>query len=295
MCTSAVGDETMKSRSGWFGNKVAIITGASSGIGRALAINLSKNKAFLVLAARNEAELNKVAHQCEGNGARALAIPMDVANQQSCSRLIERAVAEFKQIDMLINNAGIDVLAKFEDLPDMNLFKRVIDVNFYGAVYCTYSALPYLKNSCGRIVNVSSMAGVVAVPLNTSYVASKFAMNGFSDSLRMELLHTGVAVTVICPYWVVSRFHENYMDKNGTPKGEAGRAVYTERTMSSERCAEIIIEAARCRKREVMLGPGRISALLRLIAPRTTESIIINRVLKPISERARAAEGRKGA
>jgi len=285
----------MKSKSGWFESKVAIITGASSGIGKALALNLSENKSFLVLAARNETELKEVAHQCEKNGAQALVIPTDVANQQSCSRLIERAVTEFKQIDMLINNAGIDVLAKFEDLPDMNLFKKVIEVNFYGAVFCTYFALPYLQKNCGRIVNVSSMAGVVAVPLNTSYVASKFAMNGFSDSLRMELLHTGVGVTVICPYWVVSRFHENYMDKNGTPKGQAGRAVYTERTMSSERCAEIIIEAARCRKREVMLGSGKVSALMRLIAPKMTEHIIINKVLKPIARRTRAAEEMKGA
>ena len=285
----------MKSKSGWFESKVAIITGASSGIGRALALNLSENKSFLVLAARNETELKEVAHQCEKNGAQALVIPTDVANQQSCSQLIERAVKEFRQIDMLINNAGIDVLAKFEDLPDMNLFKKVIEVNFYGAVFCTYFALPYLQKNCGRIVNVSSMAGVVAVPLNTSYVASKFAMNGFSDSLRMELLHTGVGVTVICPYWVVSRFHENYMDKNGTPKGQAGRAVYTERTMSSERCAEIIIEAARCRKREVMLGSGKVSALMRLIAPKMTEHIIINKVLKPIARRTRAAEEMKGA
>jgi short-subunit dehydrogenase len=285
----------MKSKNNWFENKVALITGASSGIGRALALNLSNNKSFLVLAARNEMELNKVARECEENRAHALAIPTNVANQESCSQLIERTISKLGRIDMLINNAGIDVLAKFEDLPDMNLFKKVIDVNFYGAVFCTYFALPYLKKTCGRIVNVSSMGGVVAVPFNTSYVASKFAMNGFSDSLRMELLHTRVSVTVVCPYWVVSKFHENYMDKNGTPKGEAGRAVYTERTMSSERCAKIIIEAARCRKREIMLGAGKLAALLKLIAPRTTEYIVINKVLRPIGERINAKAARAGA
>ena len=112
---------------------------------------------------------------------------------------------------MLVNNAGIDVLAKLEERADLHLFKRVMDVNFYGSVYCTYYALPYLKKSKGRIVNISSMGGVVAIPLNTSYVASKFAVNGFSDSLRMELLDTDVSISVICPYWVVSKFHENYM------------------------------------------------------------------------------------
>jgi len=285
----------VKSRSSWFDGKVAIITGASSGIGKALALSLSRNKAVLVLAARNETELKQIAGECEGNGVRAIAVPTDVARQECCRQLIERSVSEFGRIDMLINNAGIDVIAKFEDLPDLNLFKKVVDVNFYGAVYCTFYALPFLKHNCGRIVNVSSMGGVIAVPLNTSYVASKFAMNGFSDSLRMELLDAGVSVTVICPYWVVSRFHENYMDKNGTPKGQAGRAVYTERMMSSDRCAEIIMEAARRRKREIMLGPGKIGALLKLIAPITTERFTINRVLRPIEKRIRAEEERRGA
>jgi len=180
-------------------------------------------------------------------------------------------------------------------LPDLDLFKKVVDVNFYGAVYCTFYALPFLKHNCGRIVNVSSIAGVIAVPLNTSYVASKFAMNGFSDSLRMELLDSGASVTVICPYWVVSRFHENHMDKNGTPEGQAGRAVYTERMMSSYRCAGIIKEAARRRNREIMLGPGKIGALLKLIAPITRERFTINRVLRPIEKRIRAEEERRGA
>ena len=180
-------------------------------------------------------------------------------------------------------------------MPDLDLFKKVVDVNFYGAVYCTFYALPFLKHNCGRIVNVSSMGGVIAVPLNTSHIASKFAMNKFSDSLRMELLDSGASVTVICPYWVVSRFHENYMDKNGTPEGQAGRAVYTERMMSSYRCAGIIKEAARRRNREIMLGPGKIGALLKLIAPITRERFTINRVLRPIEKRIRAGEESRGA
>lgn len=285
----------MKKMNNWFEGKVTIITGASSGIGKALALSLSAEKALLVLAARNEKELKRVATECENYGGRAIAVPTDVANEESCQQLIERSVSEFGRIDMLVNNAGIDVLAKLEDLPDMNLFKKVMDVNFYGSVYCTYYALPFLKKSRGRIVNISSMGGVVAIPLNTSYVASKFAMNGFSDSLRMELLETGVSVTVICPYWVVSRFHENYMDKNGTPKGAAGRAVYTEKMMSSEKCAQIIVEAARRRRREMMLGPGKMGALLRLIAPRTLERIIINKVLRPVEKRLRSKEEKQGA
>ncbi len=284
----------MEPRNTWFHDKVAIITGASSGIGRAVALALSRNKAHLALVARSEPELNKVAGECRSNGAQAIAVPADVADQEGCKQLVDRCVSEFGRIDMLINNAGIDVVAKFEDLPDLTLFKKVVDVNFYGAVYCTYFALPSLKRTRGRIVNISSMAGVTAVPLNTSYVASKFAMNGFSDSLRMELIQSGVSVTVICPYWVVTKFHENYMDKDGTPKGQTGRAVYTATMMSSDRCARIIIEAARCRKREIMLGPGKIAAVLRLIAPASTDRFTISRVLRPIEERIRAAAEDRG-
>jgi short-subunit dehydrogenase len=134
------------------------------------------------------------------------------------------------------------------------------------------------------------MGGVVAIPLNTSYVASKFAMNGFSDSLRMELLDTGVSVSVICPYWVVSRFHENYMDREGKPKGPSGRAVYTPRTMSSDRCARIVLEAARKRRREVLLGPGKWGALARLIAPRAADRVVISAVLEPVGRRLRGRE-----
>jgi short-subunit dehydrogenase len=279
----------------WFVGKVAIITGASSGIGRAIALKLSGEGTCLSLASRSQKELELVALECRKLYSKAIAIPTDVADESSCRELVERSVKEFGRIDMLVNNAGIDVVAKLEDLPDLHLFKRVIDVNFYGSVYATYYSLPSLRKSCGRIVNISSMGGVVAVPLNTSYVASKFAMNGFSDSLRMELLETGVSVTVICPYWVVSKFHENFMDRTGTPKGVSGRAVYTDSMMSADKCAQIVINAARMRRREVLLGPGKIGALMRLLAPRMTERFTINKVLKPISTRLGSTGGVRGA
>jgi short-subunit dehydrogenase len=160
-----------------------------------------------------------------------------------------------------------------------------MDVNFYGTLYCTYFALPYLKTSCGRIVNISSMGGVVAVPFNTSYVASKFAVNGFSDSLRMELTDSGVSVTVICPYWVITEFHERYLDKNGQPKGSKGRAIYTDKMMTADQCAQIILKAAHKRKREIFMGPGRLGLLFRIIAPSLIDNIAIERVLRPAVRR----------
>jgi short-subunit dehydrogenase len=186
---------------------------------------------------------------------------------------------------MLVNNAGMAVVSKLEDLPDLHHFKQVMDVNFYGMVYCTYYALPYIKEASGRIVNVSSLGGVMAIPFNTSYIASKFAVNGFSDSLRMELTKAGVSVTVICPYWVVTEFHERYLDRNGKPKGPSGRGIYKDKTMTANRCAQIILKAARRRKREVLMGTGRMGVWLKLIAPNLVDKMVVEAVLRPAAKR----------
>jgi short-subunit dehydrogenase len=134
-------------------------------------------------------------------------------------------------------------------------------------------------------VNVSSLGGVMAIPFNTSYIASKFAVNGFSDSLRMELTKAGVSVTVICPYWVVTEFHERYLDRNGKPKGPSGRAIYTDKTMTANRCAQIILKAARRRKREVLMGPGRMGVWLKLIAPNLVDKMVVEAVFRPAAKR----------
>jgi len=268
-----------------FREKTVIVTGASSGIGKAVAFKLADQGAWLALAARDAQRLDDLASVCQQRGGKAVAIPTDVADEHQCRILIQRTKEKYGHIAMVINNAGMDVVSKLEDLPDLHLFKRVMDVNFYGAVYCTYHALPYLKETGGRIVNVSSLGGVLAIPFNTSYVASKFAVNGFSDSLRLELAGTGVSVTVICPYWVVTEFHERYLDKNGRPKGPAGRAIYTDQTMTADQCAEIVIKAAQKRKREVLMGPGRMGMLLKLISPNLSDKITIKAFLRPAVKR----------
>ena len=182
-----------------FRDKAVIVTGASSGIGKALALRLADEGAWLALAARDAQRLDALAAECQQRGGKAVAVPTDVADESRCKALIERTQGTYGRVDVLINGAGIDVVGKLEDLPDLHLFKQVMDVNFYGTVYCTYYALPYLKETRGRIVNISSLGGLLAIPFNTSYVASKFAVVGFSDSLRMELKAAGVSVTVICP------------------------------------------------------------------------------------------------
>jgi len=270
-----------------FTQQVVIITGASSGIGEALAFRLAEEGAWLGLAARRADRLEAVAQACRARGARALAIPTDVADEQACCALVERTRREYGRLDMLINNAGLSVVSLLADLHDLNLFRHVMEVNFYGALYCTFHALPHLIEAKGRLVNVSSLGGKLAIPYNSSYVASKFALGGLSDSLRLELAGSGVSVTLVCPYWVVSEFHESYLDREGRPKGAAGRALYTKRTMTTGRCAQIALEAARRRKREVLMGPGKPAVWLQAIAPALANRLILGSFMRSVRRRAR--------
>ncbi len=268
-----------------FRGKAVIITGASSGIGKALALQLAGAGASVALAARNAERLEALVGECRSLGGKAEAIPTDVADEAQCRAFVSRAKEAFGWIDMLINNAGMSVVAKLEEMTDLRLFHYVMDVNFFGALSCCYYALPHLLETKGRIVNVSSLGGLLTLPYNSSYCASKFALQGFSDSLRMELSGSGVSVTVISPYWVVTEFHENYLDKDGKPKGPSGRAIYTEKMMTAGKCAEIILDAARHRKREVLMGPGRMGVLLRWIAPGFMDKITIDAFLRPMVKR----------
>jgi short-subunit dehydrogenase len=273
-----------------FRNHVIIVTGASSGIGKALSLQLANEGASLSLAARDTERLDALVKECHNRGGSAIAIPTDVSDEQNCQTLIEQTIRHFGRIDMLVNNAGFSVAAEFAGLPNLELFKRVMAVNFTGQVQCTYYALPYLKDTGGRVVNVSSLGGKFTIPYNTSYIASKHAVTGFSDSLRMELSKSGVSVTVIFPYWVVTEFHERLLDKDGKPRGQAGRAMYTEKMMTADECAEIIIKAAKQRKREVLMWPGPVASWLKVIAPGLLDRIVMDKVFRPIVERAKQGD-----
>jgi len=272
-----------------FARTVVVVTGASSGIGEALALRLAGEGAWLALAGRRAERLEALAGVCIEKGGRALALPTDVTDETACRDLVDRAVAEYGRLDMLVNNAGITVGALLTELPDLTLFRRVMDVNFLGAVFCTFYALSHLKQAAGRVVNVASLGAVLPIPGNTSYIASKHAMLGFSDSLRMELVQSGVSVTLICPYWVATEFHESMMDRHGRPRGVGGRAIYTRRTMTADRCAAILVEAARKRKRQVVMAPGRLVQWGRLVAPALIDRLIIKVFFLPAVRRVQAA------
>ena len=204
-----------------------------------------------------------------------------MADESQCKRLIERAVAEYGRIDTLINNAGISMWAKFEELKDLSILDQIMRVNYLGSAYLTAYALPYLKQTKGRIVGVSSLAGKNGVPTRSGYAASKHAMTGFFDSLRIELADSGVSVTMIYPGFVKSEIRERAAGADGKPLGQS--PVHESEVMTAETCARIIISAAAKRKREeVMTLRGKLGQWIKLIAPG-----MVDRVARQIIERGR--------
>ncbi|MBA2706243.1 MAG: SDR family oxidoreductase [Gemmatimonadaceae bacterium] len=255
-----------------FDGTVAVITGASAGIGLEIARQLARRGAFLVLAAREATLLESAASACRQLGARVISVPTDVSKRDHCERLIHAAVAEFGRIDTLVNNAGISMHARFDELSDLEAVDRITGINYLGSVYCTFYALPHLKKSSGRIVAVSSLAGRNGVPTRTIYSATKHAMAGFFDSLRIELREDGISVTVVYPGFVATDIAERAIGPNGQPLGT--RPVSNRNVMSAEECARLTLDAAAARRREVvMTGRARIGMLLKAFAPGIVDNI----------------------
>jgi len=276
-----------------FHNQVAIVAGASAGIGRAVALQLAAQGARVAIAARRAERLEDVAATCRSKGAEVLVIPTDVSNEAQCKLLVEKTMATFGRLDLLINSAGLAATALFDEFPDLGLFRHVMDINLYGAVNCTYYALPYLKQAKGRVVAISSLGGKTAIPYNTPYCASKYGLHGFYDALRMELYQHGVSITLICPWWVATEFHAAQLNKDGKPRGEArGKDMYTSKTMTAERCAQITLDAAYKRRREVLMGPGLLAIWLKVLAPGFLDWLSVKVFLEPVIRRARAVQAK---
>jgi short-subunit dehydrogenase len=255
-----------------FHDNVVVITGGSSGIGRELAYQLSAQGALLVLAARDPVLLEAVAAECRRRGARAISVPTDVSVEEECAALITRAVEEYGRIDTLINNAGISMRVRFEDLGGTEPIERIMRINYFGSVYCTWYALPHLKRTRGRIVVVSSLAGKTGVPTLSGYAASKHALAGFFESLRTEIAGDGVSITIAYPGFVATDIATRAVGPGGKTLGV--RNVVKSRAMPVEECATRIIEASGSRRRElVMTTRGKIGQWLKLMSPRTVERI----------------------
>jgi short-subunit dehydrogenase len=255
-----------------FKDKVVVITGASSGIGRELAYQFAEQGARLSLAARDKERLTTVAKECQTRGGETIAIVTDVREQAQCAQLIQRTVDHYDRIDVLVNNAGITMWANFEDVSDISFYEQIMRVNYLGSVYCTYYALPFLKKTKGQIIGISSLAGKNGIPKRSGYAASKHAMVGFFDTLRIELEEHGISVTMVYPDFVATETHKRAFGADGKPIGKS--PLREKEVMTAEKCAQLIIQAATARKRELMMTwRGKVGVWVKLIAPGLVDRI----------------------
>jgi short-subunit dehydrogenase len=242
-----------------FQNKVVLVTGASSGIGKAITIEFLRLGAKVAICARNETQLKSFAAELNTN--RVFAKATDVSQENQCKEFVETTHAHFGQIDILVNNAGISMRALFQDL-DLQVLKQSMDINFWGTVYMSKYALPFIIKNRGTIAGISSIAGYKGLPCRTGYSASKFAMQGFLESLRIEMLPLQVNVMWISPGFVASNIRNKALNADGeTPLDE-------KKLMSPETCAKLIIEAIAQRKRTlVMTFQGKLTVWMNKFFP----------------------------
>lgn len=260
-------------------DKVVIVTGASSGIGKALVYELARQGAKIVIAARNLEELLNIEQDLKKSGADILSIRTDVTKELACKELVEQTYTHFGRIDVLINNAGISMRALLENL-DTSVLHKVMDVNFWGTVYCTKYALPYLLETKGSVAGVISIAGFIGLPGRTGYAASKFAVRGFLDTVRIENRKKGLHVLIAAPGFTASNIRKTALDAKGHQQGESPRKE--EKMMSAERCASIIIKGIRKRKREIIMTfvEGKLAVFLNKWWPSLVDKLSYSHMAK---------------
>jgi dehydrogenase/reductase SDR family member 7B len=259
-------------------DKVVIITGASSGIGRALAIEAAKRNAKIVLAARNMEKLEQLAVELGMPGDRMLLVKTDVSQEGECKHLVETTLNKFHRIDILINNAGISMRALFAQT-DLSVIRKLMDINFWGTVYCTKYALTALLQSKGSVVGVTSIAGFKGLPGRTGYSASKFAMHGFLEALRIENLKNELHVLIACPGFTRSNIRNTALNADGSTQGESPRDE--DKMMSAEEVAIHILNALAKRKRTLILTrQGLLTVMLNKIIPGRLDKMVFNHMSK---------------
>ena len=259
---------------GYFKDKVIIVTGASSGIGLASARLFSSLGAKVVMAARS---IEKMLAETEGKD-NVLCVKTDVSVEEDCRRLVEKTVERFGRIDILVNNAGLSMRAMFKDL-DLGVIRRLTDVNFWGTVYCTKYALPYLLDSKGQVAGVISIAGYSALPARSGYSSSKFAIRGFLDTLRIEHLKDGLNVLVFAPGYTSSNVRNAALVADGSAQGNT--PLEEGKLMSAEKCAEYLAKALRRRRSEMILTPlGRLTVWVHRRFPRLVDRLTYSFIAK---------------
>lgn len=260
-------------------DKVVVITGASSGIGKACAIEFAKRGAHLVLAARQYVKLCEITQEIhEKYKVKTLAVQTDVSKEQDCKELISQTISTMGRIDILINNAGISMRALFKDL-DLEVLKQVMDINFWGTVYCTKYALQEILNTDGSIVGISSIAGFKGLPGRTGYSASKFAMNGFLEALRIENLKNNLHVMLACPGFTASNIRNVALNSEAKSQGES--SMEEDKMMTAADVAIRIVDGVAQRKRQlIMTGQGKLTVLMQKFFPKWLDYLVYNHFKK---------------
>ncbi len=252
--------------------KVALITGGSSGIGLACAIEFGQNGFAVAISGRNGESLQKALQQLKNEGVEAIAIPGDVGKETDCERMIEQTLDAFGQLDVLINNAGISMRALFADV-QLDVLKQVMNINFWGTVYCTKFALPHIVKSGGSIIGISSIAGHKGLPARTGYSASKFAMNGFLEAIRIELRKTKVHVLLVSPGFVATNIRKAALVADGSVQAETPRDE--NEMLSAAFTAKEIYKAYMVRKRDLVLGrQGKLTIWLNKFFPAWLDGLV---------------------
>jgi short-subunit dehydrogenase len=256
--------------SGFFANKVVVVTGGTDGIGKALIQKLIPLGAKVATCGRNYDKLYNL--QLQYSNVMLHAETCDVSKESECRRFIESTVNTFGGIDILINNAGISMRALVQDL-DVEVIRKVMDVNFFGAVYCTKFALPHIIERQGSIVGISSIAGYRGLPGRSGYSASKFALQGFLEALRTEILETNVHVMWVCPVFTTSNIRQGALNENANVGGES--AMDESKMVPAEEVADDILTAIEKRKRTaVMTFTGKRTVLLNKFFPSWTDKMV---------------------
>lgn len=259
-------------------NKVVVITGGSSGIGLSCAEEFGKHGNRIVIAARNAETLAHASEQLKKNNIEHITVQADVSKEDDCKNIIEKCIEKYGQIDILINNAGMSMRALFEDV-DLKVLKQLMDINFWGTVYCTKYALPHLLKSHGSVIGISSVAGKKGVPARTGYSASKFAMEGFLETLRIETLKRNLHVLVVNPGFVATNIRYTSLTKDGSAQVDSPRDE--SKMMQPEEVAQEIYKATQKRKRDLVLtSQGKLVVFLNKFFPGFMDKMVYNHMAK---------------
>lgn len=257
-------------------DKIVAITGASSGIGKALAAEALGRGAKVAVCARNFNKLQEAFATYDSE--HILMVTADVSKESDCKAFVDAIIAKWGRVDVLLNNAGISMRALFEEV-DISVIKELMDINFWGTVYCTKYALPSIKQHKGVILGVSSIAGYRGLPARTGYSASKFAMQGFLEALRTELLHTGVNVMWVSPGFTSSNIRNTARSADGTAQKET--PLDESKLMSAEECAGIIFDSVQQGKRSVvMTGQGKLTVWMNKLFAGIADKLVYKHFLK---------------